>query len=404
MTNIKNKIKAVILAILGIGGVYAASEIMAPPLPEFIPSVEARFDWTKSEHLEDKSKRTHTTKHFQHPTDPTKKIMIQSSGLLHYHDGEDFKELPKLEFPEGKITPAKKDKHYAMDLPAWGREELSADKQTLIIYDKKNQPIYIFTEPFVASENKPAYIPDVNSSSTKPVIKISDEELDMAEFHIEDHKLYFKLPETIKNTFPLRMYDDTFTATSSKDNWSTPHAADTNYSTQTYVYIISYTGYTRRAYFAFDISSLPAGATISDATLSLYWYFTTAGTPTGRQIDVFKITRNDWVEAQQTWNNYKSGSAWTTPGGDYVTTNPVGATTTIPANFGWINWDIKAITEDAVTNTVDVNVVAKMNIENEGDHEIMIYSKEYTTDTTKRPYIEITYTEGGARRIILPAN
>lgn len=185
------------------------------------------------------------------------------------------------------------------------------------------------------------------------------------------------------------------TVISSKDNWATNASGneDTNYSTLYYLYVISYTGYTRRAYLAFDISSLPAGAVISSATLSLYYWSYAASNPTGRQIDVFKITRNDWVEAEQTWNSYKSGSAWTAAGGDYVTSNPAGANTNCPAAAGaWMNWDVKAIVEDAVTNEVNVNVVAKMNVENEGDYEPLFYAKEYNTDTSLRPKLVIVYT------------
>ena len=54
-----------------------------------------RFDWKNKQDIE--SKRTHVTKHFEHPTEAGKFIAIQSSGLLHYHDGIDFKDIPDLE-------------------------------------------------------------------------------------------------------------------------------------------------------------------------------------------------------------------------------------------------------------------------------------------------------------------
>jgi len=38
----------------------------------------------------------------------------------------------------------------------------------------------------------------------------------------------------------------------------------------------------------------------------------------GRKIEVYKLNRPDWVEVEATWNNYKTVTLWTTPGGDYT--------------------------------------------------------------------------------------
>ena len=185
------------------------------------------------------------------------------------------------------------------------------------------------------------------------------------------------------------------TIISSKDNYSYNGASPkNNYGTLTYMYLTAYASYDRRAFVAFLLSSLPAGATITSATLSLYYFGFDAGNPTGRQADVFKITRNDWVEIEQNWEEYKTGSDWTTEGGDYVTSSPAGANTTFPASAGaWMDWDIKAIVEDAVTNSLNVNLIVKMNVEGGTDYEPKFYSREYSDNTALRPKLVIEYTE-----------
>ena len=64
-----------------------------------------------------------------------------------------------------------------------------------------------------------------------------------------------------------------------------------------------------------------------------------------------RILRIDWVEAEATWNIYKSGSSWSTAGcssdgNDYTTTNVV--TSTVPAGYGWKSVDITNLWNDAI--------------------------------------------------------
>ncbi|GAJ21220.1 unnamed protein product, partial [marine sediment metagenome] len=103
----------------------------------------------------------------------------------------------------------------------------------------------------------------------------------------------------------------------------------------------------QRPILEFDISELPGGATIISASLELYYYSYTLFDPDGLTIWAYKLTRTDWVELQATWNSYKTGSAWTAAGGDYVTSDPAGGSTTFPADYGWMTWNVLAIAQDA---------------------------------------------------------
>jgi hypothetical protein len=60
----------------------------------------------------------------------------------------------------------------------------------------------------------------------------------------------------------------------------------------------------------FDLSSIPAQATIDSAELDLYFYSGTGGTST---VDVYRSKRA-WVESDVTWNAYSSGNNWQTAG------------------------------------------------------------------------------------------
>ena len=64
-----------------------------------------RFNWRAHPELEDRSRRTHTTKDFQDPNDPTKRIVIESSGLLHAFIDKGFQDI-KTELPNYAVPGA----------------------------------------------------------------------------------------------------------------------------------------------------------------------------------------------------------------------------------------------------------------------------------------------------------
>jgi hypothetical protein len=72
---------------------------------------------------------------------------------------------------------------------------------------------------------------------------------------------------------------------------------------------------TRRGFLAFDgLSSVPAG-TVSNVKIRLY----VTDVVTNGTFDFHRITRS-WVENQFNWENYSTGNAWTTIGGDFNAT------------------------------------------------------------------------------------
>ena len=137
---------------------------------------------------------------------------------------------------------------------------------------------------------------------------------------------------------------------------------------------------TWRAIPEFALSDIPAGATISSATLRLYYYFYSAANPVGKTVWAYKLTRTDWVELEATWNAYKTGSSWTAAGGDYVTSSPAGGSTVFPASYDWMSWNVLAIVQDAYTNGIPAEFLVKFanEIWSGGiDSYAVFHSKEY---------------------------
>lgn len=112
-----------------------------------------------------------------------------------------------------------------------------------------------------------------------------------------------------------------------------------------------------------DVSSI-AAETITAAKMRRYIGVDYGAERAGK---VYRCTRPaDWVESEVTWNDYKSGTAWTTAGGDYdgVTPTPVGYT---PSNgVGWqeITGLLAFVTDAIASRSNIVSVILRLDDEN----------------------------------------
>lgn len=161
----------------------------------------------------------------------------------------------------------------------------------------------------------------------------------------------------------------------------------------------------RRPLIKFDLSSIATNATVNSATLKLY---VTSGTTflnatiSPIQANIFALTK-DWVENQATWNNFKTGSAWSIGGAgtdDYTsivsnpaipTTNPsytltLAAQSEMSASIGTLvgNW----VTTPANNN--GFIIVPKTSIGAVGGG-IHFFSREAST-AGLRPQLEVNYS------------
>ncbi len=166
-------------------------------------------------------------------------------------------------------------------------------------------------------------------------------------------------------------------------------SATTNF-TLDYLAVNNASGGNTRAILKFDFSALPASVVIDSATFSIYYYSDPIGDPAGRTFEVKRITQIAWVEAEATWNNYKSGSAWAAGGGDF--SNLWLAQEIVPAIGNWMNFDVKT---QVLIASQDVSKVAhfivKDNIETGSSNAALFYSSRESTETTLRPKLVIEY-------------
>jgi hypothetical protein len=157
-------------------------------------------------------------------------------------------------------------------------------------------------------------------------------------------------------------------------------SVDANLGTYVYMYAMSYSpDKNRRSLIHFDVSSLPSDATIESAKLYLcIWsaYETTNG--------MYRMT-GDWTESGVTWSTLPSYEATPTDSASIVTT--AGA---------WIEWDVTTDVQAFVDGTPNFGWLIMDTIESQNPPVYAkYYSREYA-DSALRPYLEVTYTEGGA--------
>jgi len=140
------------------------------------------------------------------------------------------------------------------------------------------------------------------------------------------------------------------------NNWEIPDPTCSGYGSDI-------TTGTTNALFDFKISDMPP---ITNATLMMYYGGTLnlSYDPTGLTVQVYDQPRGNWSFNQSTWFSYKTGSSWTSVGGDY---NGTPAEATIPASPGWVSWNV-------------TDIVMKQQAEGR-DATFLIKQKESTTSS-----------------------
>jgi len=184
-----------------------------------------------------------------------------------------------------------------------------------------------------------------------------------------------------------------------KDAYISHGSPNSNFGNYVWIECYDYINSVTRSLLEFDISELPADATITSASLQLYYYFGQFHDPVGKTIWVYKQTHTDWVELEVDWYDYKGTTDWTAFGGDYVTSSPAGDSIVVPADYGWMSWNVLAIVQDAYNNTIPAEFLLKYEDETvTGDEDYAaswFHSKEYTDDTDLQPKLTIGYTAAG---------
>ena len=147
-----------------------------------------------------------------------------------------------------------------------------------------------------------------------------------------------------------------------------------------------------RTLIQFDLSSIPSVATITLATLSLYYYAKDTGTSWSNTLATLRVT-SSWNESTVTWN--------TTPS---VNGSWIGYTTCTQAtSYGWVSISLSASIMTAIINGTYTNYgFMVLDGNSNANNAMKFYSSEYST-TTVRPKLYLEYTlPSGSQPAISP--
>ena len=125
-------------------------------------------------------------------------------------------------------------------------------------------------------------------------------------------------------------------------------ATGTNYGTYTQLFVRS--GGWMAPILRFDVSSISAGSSVLEATLSLY----VSGSSNAHPLDMgaYRIRRS-WTESQVTWNQARSGVNWGIPGAEDTGTdrypNAVDSVQ-VQGISQWVDLDVTSLVQDWIAN------------------------------------------------------
>jgi len=140
----------------------------------------------------------------------------------------------------------------------------------------------------------------------------------------------------------------------------------------------------------FDLSAVPPGVVIDDATLNLY---ETSGVGPSFTASVYHVTFA-WSEMQATWNDRLTGTAWNTAGGDWD--SHVIAQITVDNTAGWKTWNITQLVDLWYRGRLPNNGVILNGPNTGADADKTFYTSDYAVDPTRRPRLDIRYRVLGA--------
>jgi len=198
---------------------------------------------------------------------------------------------------------------------------------------------------------------------------------------------------------PAAATETTVTLSPTADNKIRSASATTVYATEAYVDCGASGAAVNRCLLQFDLSEIQSSATITSATLSLYWYYPAGATRTNDTVMEVYRPSSAWNTSYVCWNNRASGTAWSNAGGDWHDANnssqgstPFDSVTfaaaTVPDN-AFHDWDVTDLVQDYVDGTY-TNTGFLLKAATEVSNYIAFYSVNYS-GTGMRPKLTVVY-------------
>jgi len=155
--------------------------------------------------------------------------------------------------------------------------------------------------------------------------------------------------------------------------------------------VTSAMGARERCLIKFDLSLIPTGATVTQASLELFaWYRSTSDLGSAL-ITAYQVKR-PWTEIAATWNKATTVIAWGMPGCN----DPVGdysPTTAVTTSLRWVNgtysWDITHMVQQWVANPLTNEGVVLLGTGQPVQYQ---FRTSEASGPTQRPLLRVTFT------------
>ncbi len=140
----------------------------------------------------------------------------------------------------------------------------------------------------------------------------------------------------------------------------------------------------------FDLSTVPAGSIVDDATL---WIYQTQGSRgVAVEFDVHRLTAG-FEELEASWDKSTSSTNWTSPGGDY---DPYSHGTYTVANaVSWLGMDVSKMVDGWISDPASNLGLILVPVATGGDNQKSFQSSDDPDDPDRNPRLVLNYTVPG---------
>jgi hypothetical protein len=157
----------------------------------------------------------------------------------------------------------------------------------------------------------------------------------------------------------------------------------------------------RRTIISIDTTSIPEKTAIAQAILTLTLKSGLGASGTTRPITIYRLN-SAFNEAQATWVNRQTGTAWSTPGGDLAEVVVAKNVTNVAS--AKVTFDVTAAVQRAINGEFGRQVrLALVDTGSDAKESYREYHSSESTTTGYRPQLSVTYRSGSATTIDVPA-